>query len=385
MVIEIKKISDIKPYPLNAKKHDKEQIANVAQSIKKYGWQGFILVDKENVIIAGHCRYFAAKKLGLKEVPVKIATELSEEQVREYRLLDNKLNESEWDIDLLSEDIVGLDFSDFSIDWGIEDEEDLEREVEDDDYDTPIPDEPISKLGDVWLLGSHRLMCGDSTNPENVAKLMNGEFADLVITDPPYNVDYEGKTKDKLKIDNDKMEQSAFEAFLIDAFSNLKSALKPGGAFYVWHASKTQREFENALNANELEVRQQLIWNKNSMVLGRQDYQWKHEPCFYGWKEGAAHYFIDDRTNTTVFDEKKPTRNDLHPTMKPIKLIARQVQNSSRQGELVLDLFGGSGSTLMACEQTGRRCCSMEFDPRYCDAIIDRWQSFTGKKAELIE
>lgn len=328
MVIEIKKISDIKPYPLNAKKHDKEQIANVAQSIKKYGWQGFILVDKENVIIAGHCRYFAAKKLGLKEVPVKIATELSEEQVREYRLLDNKLNESEWDIDLLSEDIVGLDFSDFSIDWGIEDEEDLEREVEDDDYDTPIPDEPISKLGDVWLLGSHRLMCGDSTNPENVAKLMNGEFADLVITDPPYNVDYEGKTKDKLKIDNDKMEQSAFEAFLIDAFSNLKSALKPGGAFYVWHASKTQREFENALNANELEVRQQLIWNKNSMVLGRQDYQWKHEPCFYGWKEGAAHYFIDDRTNTTVFDEKKPTRNDLHPTMKPIKLIARQVQNS---------------------------------------------------------
>lgn len=385
MVIEIKKISEIKPYPLNAKKHDKEQIANVAQSIKKYGWQGFILLDKENVIIAGHCRYFAAKKLGLTEVPVKIATELSEEQVREYRLLDNKLNESEWDFDLLSEDIVGLDFSDFSIDWGIEDKEELEREVEDDDYDTPIPDEPISKLGDVWQLGSHRLMCGDSTNPENVAKLMNGELADLVITDPPYNVDYEGKTKEKLKIDNDKMEQSAFEAFLIDAFSNLKSALKPGGAFYVWHASKTQREFEDALNANELEVRQQLIWNKNSMVLGRQDYQWKHEPCFYGWKEGAAHYFIDDRTNTTVFDEKKPTRNDLHPTMKPIKLIARQVQNSTRPGELVLDLFGGSGSTLMACEQTGRRCYSMEFDPRYCDAIIDRWQSFTGKKAELIE
>lgn len=206
-----------------------------------------------------------------------------------------------------------------------------------------------------------------------------------MITDPPYNVDYEGKTKDKLKIDNDKMEQSTFEAFLIDAFSNLKTALKPGGTFYIWHASRTQREFENALNANELEVRQQLIWNKNSMVLGRQDYQWKHEPCFYGWKEGAAHYFIGDRTNTTVFDEKKPVRNAIHPTMKPIKLIAKQVQNSSRKGELVLDLFGGSGSTLMACEQTGRKCCTMEFDPRYCDAIIERWQSYTGRKAELIE
>lgn len=385
MTIETRKISEIRPYEQNAKIHGKEQISNVAKSIKKYGWQGFILIDSDNVIIAGHCRYFAAKRLGLKEVPVKVADELTEEQVREYRLLDNKLNESEWDLDILKDDLLGLDFSDFKLDWGIGDEEEDEAETEEDDFDEPLPEEPISKQGDVWQLGDHRLMCGDSTNADDVEKLMGRQLADLVITDPPYNVDYEGKTKDKLKIDNDKMEQSTFEAFLIDAFSNLKTALKPGGTFYVWHASKTQREFEDALNANELEVRQQLIWNKNSMVLGRQDYQWKHEPCFYGWKEGAAHYFIDDRTNTTVFDEKKPVRNAIHPTMKPIKLIAKQVQNSSRKGELVLDLFGDSGSTLMACEQTGRKCCTMEFDPRYCDAIIERWQSYTGRKAELIE
>ena len=258
---------------------------------------------------------------------------------------------------------------------------------------------------------SHRLMCGDSTSEEDVAKLMNGEIADLVVTDPPYNVAIENSQG--MTIKNDNMEKSQFLEFLTKAFNCLNISLKEGGAFYVWFASREHINFETALNKNGLQVRQELIWNKNSLILGRQDYQWKHEPCLYGWKDGDSHYFIDDRkqttviedkkpdikkmkkeemqklleeiysdkTSTTIINEDKPSVNDLHPTMKPIKLIARQVKNSSKVGEKVLDLFGGSGSTIITCEQLNRKCYTMEYDPKYVDVIINRWEQFTGKKA----
>lgn len=207
---------------------------------------------------------------------------------------------------------------------------------------------------------------------------------DLVVTDPPYNVAYEGGTADRLRIENDDMDGARFEAFLTDAFGAMKQAMKPGASFYVWHASRTQIAFERALNANGLEVRQQLIWAKDRFVLGRQDYQWQHEPCFYGWKEGAAHYFADTRTETTVIDEAKPSRNGDHPTMKPVALFGRLIKNSSKRGGRVFDPFCGSGTTVVACEQLGRKAAAMELDPRYCDVIIRRWEELTGRKAERV-
>lgn len=213
------------------------------------------------------------------------------------------------------------------------------------------------------------------------ANVNGGASIDLVITDPPYNVDYEGKTKDRLKIGNDKQEDGEFLQFLQDAFSNIKEILKPGGAFYIWHADIEGFNFRYACKLNDLTVRECLIWNKNAMVLGRQDYQWKHEPCLYGWKDGAAHYFIDDRTQTTILNFNKPTKSEMHPTMKPVALFSYQINNSSRKGENVADLFGGSGSTLIACEQLNRKCYMMELDPKYCDVIIKRWENLTGKTA----
>ena len=216
-------------------------------------------------------------------------------------------------------------------------------------------------------------------------KLMNGEEADLLVTDPPYNVNYEGGTDEKLTIENDNMDSESFQEFLFSAFTNANEHMRPGAGFYVWYASREVVNFVTALARAELEVRQELIWNKNSLVLGRQDYQWKHEPCLYGWKGGAGHFFIDDRSLTTVLDFNKPTVNREHPTMKPLDLIGFQVRNSTKQGEKVLDLFGGSGSTLIACEQLGRKCYTMEFDPRYVDVIIERWENHTGKKAVLLD
>lgn len=289
---------------------------------------------------------------------------------------------------------------------------DLEPEGTDDivEVEAPeIPDEPKSRTGDVFQLGRHRLMCGDSTKSGDVSKLMSGATVDLIVTDPPYNVNYENR--DRL-IENDDMDRENFHYFLLRCFENAAEQLKTGGAFYVWYASRNVVEFSKALEEAELSVKQEIIWNKNSFTLGRQDYQWKHEPCLYGWKEGAAHYFINDRTqstviedkidvdklkkeelkklveellaqkeNTTVIDEHKPLNNDLHPTMKPIRLLARLILNSSRKNEIVADFFGGSGSTLIACEQLDRRCFMMEYDPHYVDVIINRWEEYTGQKA----
>ena len=383
MTVQDINISLIKPYKNNAKRHTDTQIANVAESIRQFGWAQPIVVDRDYTIIIGHCRYSAAKRLGLTTMPVVVAADLTDEQVRKLRNLDNKLNESEWDLDLLKDDILGLDFDGFDIDWGIE-EEAITDIVEDDAPEVDEENEPITHLGDIWQLGEHRLMCGDSTDAGAVAILMDGKKADLLLTDPPYNVAYEGKTKDALTIQNDKMGSSQFKEFLTDAFSAAVAVMTEGGAFYIWFASREHCNFENALNEAGLQVRQELIWKKNTMVLGRQDYQWKHEPCLYGWKDGAAHNWYSNRSQTTVLEFDRPQRSEDHPTMKPVELFAYQIQNSTKKSDIVLDLFGGSGTTIIACEQTGRIGYCMELDPKYCDVIIKRYENLTGNKAVKI-
>lgn len=325
-------------------------------------------------------------------------------------------------------DILRKEWLDFGYDyksWGLNfDTKELEMEPEeakDDNFDVDRALEGIKKTrsqrGDIWQLGDHYLMCGDSTSAEDVDRLMDGTLADLSVTDPPYNVDYTGKTAEKLKIGQDKMSNGAFHDFLVAAFTRMNEALKPGAANYVFFACKEARNFIDAYVQAGFLYKQLLIWVKNTITLTRSDYQWQHEPCIYGWKDGGPHYFTDDRTLRTVVDEwpdfdkmdkaslrdfckrvfdrdalatdivreDKPLRNAEHPTMKPIPLMGRFIRNSSRRGQSVIDLFGGSGSTLMACEQLGRRCRTMEYDPKYCDVIITRWEKYTGRKATKIE
>jgi len=382
MNIIMKPTAELIPYAQNAKVHDKKQVANVANSIKRFGWQQPIVIDDNGVVVIGHCRLMAAKKLKLKEVPVTIASGLTDEEIRELRLADNKTNESDWDFGLLAEDTQDLEFEGFDFDWGLPGEDLEPEEVVEDDYEEELPEEPVSKYGDIWQLGRHRLMCGDSTQPDDIAKLMDGEKADLLLTDPPYNVAYEGGTG--MTIQNDNMEDKEFRQFLRNAFQCADSVIKPGAAFYIWHADSEGYNFRGACHDIGWQVRQCLIWNKNSLVLGRQDYQWKHEPCLYGWKEGASHNWNNDRKQTTVLDFDKPKKNDIHPTMKPIALFAYQIQNSCPKGGIVLDSFAGSGTTIMACEQDGRSAYCMELDPKYVDAIINRWEKFTGEKAVLL-
>lgn len=385
--MEIKNIpiGQLIPYKNNPRRND-SAVGPVAKSIQEFGFKVPIVIDKSNEIVAGHTRYKAAKKLKLKEVPCIIADDLSEDQIKAFRLADNRVGElAEWDEDLLAGELdqILMDMDDFGFaDFEIDPDA---GEPQEDFYQPEPPKQPKAKPGDIYLLGEHRLMCGSATDEDNVKALMGDRQADLVVTDPPYNVDYTGKTKD---------------------------ALKEGGAFYIWHADSEGYNFRSALAEAGGTVRQCLIWNKNTMVLGRQDYQWKHEPCLYGWKDGAGHYFTDDRTNTTVWednpdidkmnkeqmkellhtifdgglattviDEAKPAASREHPTMKPVRLIARQIKNSSRRGQIVLDLFGGSGTTLIAAEQLHRRCYMMELDPVFIDVIIDRREKFTGKEA----
>lgn len=311
-----------------------------------------------------------------------------------YRILANKTNEvAQWDFEKLEKELEGLDFDGF--DFGFGDLEGLDfdaasgntdddSEAVEDDYEEELPEEPKSKRGEIYQLGRHRLMCGDSTDPEDVKKLMGGATADLLITDPPYNVSYEGKTKDALTIQNDSMDDLSFRQFLHDAYSAADSVMKPGAVFYIWHADLEGYNFRGACRDVDWQVRECLIWAKNCMVLGRQDYQWQHEPCLYGWKSGASHFWNSDRKQTTLLEFKKPARADIHPTMKPIALFDYQIKNSSKLGENVLDSFNGSGTTIMACEQNGRNAFTMEIDPRYVDATIARWEQFTGQKAVKI-
>ena len=382
--MEIRNINldELIPYEKNPRINYKA-VKYVAESIKEFGFKVPIVIDKNNVIVAGHTRYKASIELGLTEVPCIISDDLMEEQVKAFRLADNKVGEiAEWDFELLAEELQGIDDLDmeaFEFEMPKNDEE-----VEEDEYDVELPKEPKSKLGQVYKLGRHRLMCGDSMKVEDVTKLMDGVKADMLLTDPPYNVAYEGGTKDKLKIKNDNMPDEKFRKFLIEAFSRAYEVMKEGSVFYIWHADSEGYNFRGACFNIGWKVRQCLIWNKNSMVLGRQDYQWKHEPCLYGWKEGASHLWATDRKQTTVLDFDRPNRNAEHPTMKPVKLFDYLIKNNTKSEDVVLDLFAGSGTTIIACEQNKRIGYAMELDPKYVDVIIDRWETLTGEKAELI-
>lgn len=389
MNVQQVKIEKVKPYDKNPRKN-KAAVDYVANSIKEFGFQQPIVVDKDMVVIAGHTRLKAAKKLKIKEVPVVIADNLTEEQVKAYRLADNKTAEkAEWDFDLLTDELLSLQELDFDMEqFGFDfDFSEDEEAVEDDNWEADVPEEPISKRGDIWVLGRNRLMCGDSTDAADVALLMDGNKADMLLTDPPYNVDYTGKASEleTRKIENDKMEDSAFQDFLTSAFENAAENMKAGGVFYIWHADSEGLNFRVACKKAGFQVRQCLIWNKNAMVMGRQDYQWKHEPCLYGWKDGASHLWASDRKQTTVLEFEKPQKNNLHPTMKPIKLFDYQIKNNTKGDDIVLDLFGGSGTTIMAAEQNGRRGFVMEYDPKFVDVIVDRWEQFTGMKAKKIK
>lgn len=374
--VEYMKIDTLIPYINNPRKNDKA-IDMVAGSIKEFGFKNPIIVDKDNIIVAGHTRYEASKKLGLDEAPVIKANDLSEKQIKAFRIADNKTAEfAEWDMDLLAVELQGLDdiFTGFD---AVELEDIMGTDEVEDDFDEEEALEEvkvsISQRGDIWLLGNNRLMCGDSTNEADVHILMNGRLASMVFTDPPYNVAYEGKTKDKLVIENDDMSHDEFYEFLKKVFNNYFNIMAAGAPIYVCHADSEGENFRRAYREAGLKLAECIIWVKNSFVMGRQDYHWRHEPILYGWKEGTAHYFVNDRTQDTVWEITRPQRNAEHPTMKPLDLCAKAIKNSSKPKSLIVDLFGGSGSTLIAADSLNRFCYSMEYEPKYVDVIVNRY------------
>lgn len=368
---------DIKPYEKNQKKHPKKQIEQVANSIKEFGMNQPIVVDKNGVIIVGHGRYEALKLLKWEIKPEWIkVVDLTEEQAKAYRLADNKLNESEWDMNLVVEELKSL--SEPMIELTGFDKDLIIEPDEKDDEVPEIPEDPKSKLGDLYELGKHRVLCGDSTKLETALTLCGEQKVDMYLSDPPYNVAYEGKTKDALTIQNDSMSDEGFRQFLTDAFTNADSVMKAGAVFYIWHADSEGYNFRGGCHDIGWQVRQCLIWNKNSMVMGRQDYHWKHEPCLYGWKDGASHLWNSDRTQTTVLNFDRPSRNAEHPTMKPVELFAYQITNNTKGEDIVFDNFLGSDTTLIAAEKTGRTCYGMELDPKYVDVIVQRYVDYTG-------
>jgi DNA modification methylase len=398
LAVEYLKITELKNYERNARTHSPEQIQQVAASIQEFGFTNPVLVDENNILIAGHGRTAAANSLGMDTVPVIRLSSLSESQKKALRIADNQLAlNAGWDFEMLAAELQELELEEYSLDLlgfddefmeGLLDGSLLEDEGEQDDpaEDTEAPEppeQPITVMGDLWVLGSHRLMCGDSTSIESVEHLADGDLIDLLLTDPPYNVAYEGKTADALTIQNDSMTDGEFRQFLRDVYSAADAVMRPGAVFYIWHADSEGYNFRGAAHDVGWQVRQCLIWNKNSMVMSRQDYHWKHEPCLYGWKSGAAHYWGSDRKQTTVLEFNRPTRNGVHPTMKPVDLMEYQIKNSSKRGQNVMDLFGGSGSTLIACENANRKARLMELDPKYCDVIVKRWQEHAGKEAIL--
>ena len=386
--IEIWDISRLIPYARNSRTHSDAQISQLAASIKEWGWTVPILIDETGMIIAGHGRLAAAQKLNYKQVPVVIANNWSEEKKRAYVIADNKLAlNAGWDTELLALEIQELKATDFNLSTlGFTDEElnnlipvDVTEGLTDEDAVPEPPPEPITKPGDIWVLGKHRLMCGDSTSIDHLERLCSGLQIDMWLTDPPYNVAYEGKTKDALTIKNDSMDDEKFRQFLRDAYTAADAVMKAGAVFYIWHADSEGYNFRGAAKDAGWKVRQCLIWKKSTIVMGRQDYHWKHEPCLYGWKEGAGHLWAADRKQTTILEFDKPSRSAEHPTMKPVALFEYQMLNNTKGGDIVLDSFGGSGTTLVAAEKNGRIAYLMEIDPKYCDVIVKRWEEFKGK------
>ena len=392
LTVEYRPLDKLIPYARNARTHSPEQVAQIAASIKEFGFNNPILVDGDNGVIAGHGRLLAAQKLGLDKVPCIELSHLTEAQKRAYILADNKLAENAgWDKELLKIELqdlnldkINLDaigFSELEIDNLLKDINTPEKETE----DIAPQKQARCSLGEVYILGGHKLMCGDATKDADVQTLTGGVKPNLYLTDPPYNVAYTGKTADSLKIKNDSMEDSAFRAFLTDAFTAANTVLQNGAAFYIWHADSEGLNFRAACKAINWQIRECLIWAKNSFVLGRQDYQWQHEPCLYGWKDGAPHNWYSDRKQTTVIECDRPIRNGEHPTMKPVELFKYLIKNSTKREDAVLDTFAGSGTTLIACEDLHRHAYCMELDPVYCDVIINRWQKMTGQKAKRID
>ena len=376
------KIADLKPYPNNPRIND-EAVPVIVRSIEQFGFIGAIIINRENVIINGHTRVKAMKELGRETIPAIVVEHLTKEQEDALRIADNKTGEiAEWNMDLLKGELQAL--KDAGFDLGVlafdHDEIDdilngdgnVERTGQTDPNEvSETPEVPVSNAGEVYQLGNHLLLCGDSTKPTDVAKLIGIGEADCWLTDPPYNVAYEGSNG--LTIQNDSMEDTKFREFLRNAFGQAEKAMKPGASFYIFHADSEGYNFRGACHDVGLRVRECLVWKKNALVLGRQDYQWIHEPCLYGWKDGEAHNWYGDRAQTTVMEFNKPKKNDVHPTMKPTEMLVYLLKNSTKRGDVVLDTFGGSGSTIIACQQTGRVCRCVELDPKYCDVIRRRW------------
>ena len=390
-------INDLKSDHKNARRRTDRSSDLIKESLQRYGAARSIVIDEENRILAGNGTIDGAKAAGIRRVRIiesegdeVIAvrrTGVSEEQKVGLALADNRTADlSEWDLEMLHRLSEEHELDPW---FNQDDLDELLNVVEvdpvegntDPDAVPDAPKEPITKPGDLWILGNHRLVCGDSTSPQHLQRLMDGKLADLWLTDPPYNVDYEGGTG--LKIQNDNMADAEFRQFLCDVYSSANQVLKPGAAFYIWHADSEGYNFRGAAQDTGWKIRQCLIWLKSSLVLGRQDYQWKHEPCLYGWTEGAAHTWNSDRKQTTTLEFDKPSRNKQHPTMKPVDLFQYQIDNSTKPNQVVLDSFGGSGTTIIACERIRRHARLMELDPAYCDVIVQRWSEFTRKDAVL--
>lgn len=377
-------VSELIPYVRNARTHSEAQVAQIAASIREFGFLSPILVAEDNTILAGHGRLAAALKLGLKKVPCVKENHLTETQKRAYIIADNKLSlNAGWDSELLAVELSELEGADFNLDLlGFDEAElssifDADKDVNEDDFDVEKElEEPcFSKTGDMWMLGKHRVICGDATKLETFKTLLENTKVNLVVTDPPYNVNYEGSAG---KIKNDNMENDKFYQFLFNSFVNMEQAMADDASIYVFHADTEGLNFRKAFQDAGFYLSGCCIWKKPSLVLGRSPYQWQHEPCLYGWKKKGKHNWYAGRKETSVWEFEKSKKNADHPTMKPIALLAYPIKNSSMTNSLVLDPFAGSGSTLIACEQTGRVCYAIELDEKYCDVIVKRYIEQVG-------
>ena len=377
-------ITKLVPYVNNARTHSPEQINKLRSSLREFGFINPVIIDRDFGVIAGHGRILAAKEEGIAEVPCVFADHLTEAQKKAYILADNRMAmDAGWDEVLLRVEIEALQAETFDLSLTGFDEKELsdlfkdDADVQEDDFDvdTELEKPTFSKSGDVWMLGRHRLVCGDSTKAETFAILMNGRKANLVVTDPPYNVNYEGTAG---KIKNDNLADEKFYQFIFDAFSNIEKVMADDASIYVFHADTEGLNFRKAFSDAGFYLSGCCIWKKPSLVLGRSPYQWQHEPCLYGWKKSGKHQWYADRKQTTIWEFEKTKKNTDHPTMKPIPLLAYPIQNSSMSNTLVLDPFGGSGSTLIACEQTDRDCYTIELDEKYCDVIVKRYIEQVG-------
>lgn len=394
MNIQKIKIDKLIPATYNPRKNLKPSDAEyvkIKNSIEKFGFVSPLVINKDMTVIGGHQRLKVLKEMGIVEVEC-IIVDLDKTNEKALNIALNKI-QGDWDEEKLEALLQELKLEDFDTNltgFDFDEVDEILKDVngsKEDDFDVDSAyeeiEEPITKPGDVWILGKHRLMCGDSAQKEDVMHLMNNQDADMLLTDPPYNVDYVGKTSEALKIKNDNMSDNQFYEFLKKVFENMYSVTKEGASIYVFHADTEGLNFRKAFKDAGYKLAECLIWKKDCFVMGRQDYQWQHEPILYGWKEGAAHHFIHDRTQSTILEFDRPRQSSLHPTMKPIDLVARLLKNSSKENDKILDLFGGSGSTIIAAEQLNRNCYTMELDPKYCDVIVKRWESLTNKEAIL--